>query len=225
MPIQVTCPTCHKRFKVSDKFAGKSGPCPSCKATIQVPEKGDEVVIHSAEDLGPKDASGKSVLKPIERKEVTLTPVMSVGIVGVVLGTLIVALILRSNYKSADVPQIVLAVGAVVLAPPAVLAGYSFLRNDELEPYRGGALAIRALICAAVYAGLWGGYALLKSSMFHGQPPEMFHLVFIGPVLLAVGAFAAQCCLDLDFGTGVLHYGFYLLVTVLLRWLVGAGPY
>jgi hypothetical protein len=190
-----------------------------------VPKKGDEVVIHAPDNLGPKDMSGRPVLKPIEREEVALTPVTIVGVVGAVLGTLIVALILRATHKNSEVPQIVLALGAVVLAPPLVLAGYSFLRNDELEPYRGWALVIRALICATVYAILWGGYALLKSALFHGQPPEMFQMVFIGPVALAVGAFAAHASLDLDFGTGVLHYGFYLLVTVLLRWLLGAGPY
>jgi hypothetical protein len=27
--------------------------------------------------------------------------------------------------------------------------------------------------------------------------------------------------LDLDFGDGLFHYGFYLVVTVLLRWLAG----
>ena len=35
MAIDVTCPSCHTRFQVSDKFAGKSGPCPKCKNTIR----------------------------------------------------------------------------------------------------------------------------------------------------------------------------------------------
>ncbi|MEC8508925.1 MAG: MJ0042-type zinc finger domain-containing protein, partial [Planctomycetota bacterium] len=35
MSIRVTCPGCHARFNVSDQFAGKSGPCPKCKKTIQ----------------------------------------------------------------------------------------------------------------------------------------------------------------------------------------------
>ena len=43
-----------------------------------------------------------------------------------------------------DVSPIVLGIGAVLLAPPLVLAGYSFLRDDELEPYSGRALWIRA---------------------------------------------------------------------------------
>ena len=77
MPIQVTCPGCLKRFTVNDKFAGKSGPCPSCRKVIKIPDKSEEVVIHAPEQSGPKDSTGKSVLKPLRRKEVKLSmPVM-----------------------------------------------------------------------------------------------------------------------------------------------------
>ena len=36
MSIQVDCPNGHS-LSVKDKFAGKSGLCPRCKARIQVP--------------------------------------------------------------------------------------------------------------------------------------------------------------------------------------------
>ncbi|NND99518.1 MAG: hypothetical protein HKN47_19560, partial [Pirellulaceae bacterium] len=73
MPIQVTCPKCLKRFQVSDKFAGKEGPCPNCKHVIKVPDASEEVVIHAPADDAPKDKSGKSVLKPITRQETDVT--------------------------------------------------------------------------------------------------------------------------------------------------------
>ena len=47
MAINVICPGCHTRFKVSDKYAGVEGPCPKCKVKIKIPEKSDEVVIHT----------------------------------------------------------------------------------------------------------------------------------------------------------------------------------
>ena len=47
MSIPVICRGCHARFKVSDKFAGKSGACPKCKATINVPTKEEEVKVHA----------------------------------------------------------------------------------------------------------------------------------------------------------------------------------
>ena len=36
MSIEVTCPNGH-RFKVKDRWAGKSGRCPKCKAAMTVP--------------------------------------------------------------------------------------------------------------------------------------------------------------------------------------------
>ena len=74
MAISVVCPSCLKRFNVSDKFAGKSGPCPKCKATIQVPAA--EVKIHVPEQFatGGRTRTGKLATKPIAREEVKLHP-------------------------------------------------------------------------------------------------------------------------------------------------------
>ena len=232
MPIQITCQKCHKRFSVNDKFAGKSGPCPNCKSTIKIPEKNEEVVIHAPENLGPKDSSGKAILKPIEREEVKTSPVAVVGIVGAIILAIIAAIALRFQFPpgaedAAIDPTLwwILVAGAVLLAPPLALAGYWFLRNDELEPYRGGELAIRVLICAVVYAALWGGYALMKAKMFPNAPPQMFSFAWIGPAFVSVGALAALATLDFDFGTGAIHYAFYLLVTVLFCFIIGVPAY
>ena len=77
MSIIVVCPGCLKSFKVSDKFAGKSGPCPNCKRTLQVPAKEQEVKVHAPEAFagGGKSTSGKLVTKPIARVNAKLHPV------------------------------------------------------------------------------------------------------------------------------------------------------
>ena len=84
MSIPVICPGCHKSFKVSDKFAGKSGACPSCKTTIDVPEKGQEVKVHAPAAFaeGGRSTSGKLITKPIARKQVRLEPVTTAAILG-----------------------------------------------------------------------------------------------------------------------------------------------
>jgi hypothetical protein len=46
MPIDVTCPNGHS-LKIKEKYAGKAGLCPRCKAPIQVPA----LVPNSIEDL------------------------------------------------------------------------------------------------------------------------------------------------------------------------------
>lgn len=217
MPIDVTCPGCRTRFKVNDKFAGQKGPCPKCKTVIQIPGKEDEVVVHAPQEYGPKTASGVGVLKPISREETKMSATMVVGIISGVFLVLIAALLLRDLGEK---PGWLLGLGAFLLAPPLVWSGYAFLRDDELEPHRGRYLAIRVLVCSVVYTALWGVYVYLPR-VFYLDQLELFHLLFIVPPILIMGAFAAFATLDLDFGTGLIHYSFYLLVTVMLCFVMG----
>ena len=218
MPIDIICPGCRTRFKVNDKFAGQKGPCPKCKTVIQIPAAGEEVVVHAPDQFGPKDSKGVGVLKPISRSDARVSPVMIVGIISAVFVVLICALLMRGME---EIPAWILGFGALVLAPPLVWAGYTFLRDDELEPHRGRYLAIRVAVCSVVYAVLWGAYVWLPSLVFDLGPLELFHLLFILPPIMIVGGLAAFASLDLDFGTGVIHYGFYLLVTVALSFIMG----
>jgi hypothetical protein len=219
MAIQVVCPGCKKRFSVSDKFAGKKGPCPNCKTQITVPEKTEEVVVHAPEEFGPKDTKGRAVLKPIERKETKVSPLLVVGVSLGAIVAIVVALVLRS--QGGDVSTVILGLAAAVLAPPIVWGGYAFLRDEELEALQGLEFYLRTGICAAVYALLWGLVAFVIYYLFDNDPLEVVHIVFIVPAMWAIGGFAAYASLDLDFGVASLHYGFYLAVTVALRLIAG----
>lgn len=219
MAINVVCPGCHKRFAVDEKFAGKRGPCPKCKAQITIPAKGEEVVVHAPESFGPKDAKGRAVLKPIFREEAKLTPVTIAGIAGAVLVIFILAFVVRFSTQGA-VGLPILALGAILLAPPLVYAGYTFLRNDDLEPHRGQSLWIRVAICAVVYAAIWGFVGFLNGYLFEGGGFSLPFVVVIVALMIVGGAGVAFVSLDLDFGSGLFHYGLYLLVTVLLRLIV-----
>ena len=74
MPIRVTCRGCHTRFNVSERFAGKEGPCPKCKAIIRIPAASEEVVIHGPAAEVTKDSRGTAITKPIFRQEAEITP-------------------------------------------------------------------------------------------------------------------------------------------------------
>jgi len=268
MAIDVTCASCKTRFQVSDKFAGKQGPCPKCKTIITVPSKKDEVVIHVPES-GPKDSKGQLVLKPIARKETRLTPVNIGIIVGSVIVLLVFALALRITYHDELLPQpasangtkanppetndgtpkaddkktaaqdgdpaeaasihvplslqVILGLGAILLGPAIAFAGYTFLRNDELEPYRGLALWLRLAIFALAYPALWGVYWAVFGYL--GVNPPLLALAVVVPLLLAAGAFAAHATFDLEFGAALLHCGMYLSATVLLRLIIGLPPH
>lgn len=258
MTISVVCPGCKKRFGVSDKFAGQKGPCPSCKTVIQIPAKGEDVVIHAPEGAGPKDSKGTAVFKPILREETRFDPKIAGAIAATVLVVFVIAWVIGSTYKKATPPtttkeavppdkkavpktaslpsekkvaaphprlQIPLfwkALAAFILAPPLAFGAYSFLRNDEFEPYRNQELWIRVAACGAVYALLWGVFGYLPSWLGMKPPNwEVFQLMYVAPPFVAAGAFAAYVCFELEMMMCVLHYGLYLITTVLLRVTAG----
>ena len=221
MSILVTCPNCRSRFQVSDKFAGQTGPCPKCKSPIRVPAKEEEVKVHAPTEFasGGRTASGELATKPIAKKDTKLEPVAVVALVAAVLTVLLVTWAVgRSRLFEDHVAA--RAIGLLLVSPPLVLAGYTFLRDDELEPYRGILLYVRVGICAAVYIGLWGAYGHVADRVLTG---ELWNWAYVAPPFLIVGALAALASLDLDFGSGFFHYSFYLLATVLLRWIGGMG--
>ena len=223
MAIPVICPGCKKSFNVSDKFAGKQGPCPQCKTIIKVPEKTEEIVVHAPEGFGPKDTAGRAVLKPIARKETKVSPLLT----AIILVTSIVVLAVAWMFRSpeGDVPIWLLTLGAIALAPPLAWAGYTFLRDDELEPYSGKELSLRVVACSAVYAALWGLVALVTGYVLGGDKVEVIHMVFIAPVMIGIGSFGAYVSLDLEFGTAAVHCSLYLLVTVTLRLILGLSAF
>ena len=220
MPIPVLCPGCKIRFNVSDKFAGKKGPCPKCKTIITIPAAPkEEVKIHAPQEFaaGGKDKSGRPALKPIARQEAKL----NLKLVGVILGASAVVLLGCLALRGVEDKTPLVAVGLALISPPLAVAGYSVLRDQELGAYRGRELWIRAAICGAVYALLWALYIPLRISGLAGDP---YQWLFVAPIFIGLGAGASFSTFDLDFGSGALHYCFFLLVTLLLRSAVAWPP-
>ncbi|MEM8665939.1 MAG: hypothetical protein AAGG48_00380 [Planctomycetota bacterium] len=224
MPIQVTCAKCFKRFQVSDKFAGKTGPCPACKEQIKVPEKSEEVVIHAPEDDAPKDRTGQSILKPIEREETDVTRKGLLLTGAAVLVAVGLAFAVRMIGLSSGALLAVKIVGAFALAPPLVWAGYTFVRDSELAPYTGPDLRNRVLILSAILAALWLIYAFIPSYVMELETAsEMSYITFgvVFSIMLVIGAFASVGTFELEFLNGLTHAGLYFLVTVALAMISG----
>jgi amino acid permease len=93
--------------------------------------------------------------------------------------------------------------------------GYAAIRDRELQPYQGRSLALRTLICAAVYVALWVARGYLPAEI------EMWEWLYYAPVFVAVGAFAAFACFDFETGAAIAHFSLFLMVTAALRWLAG----
>jgi hypothetical protein len=224
MPIHVICPTCHARFKVGDQHAGKTGACPKCKGQIKIPAAGDEVIIHAPEaEPGAKDARGRNVLKPIKRKETKFRLNAALVVGGAVLLTIAIAFLLGNSAEQfGDNIVYVLAGGAALLGPPLAYAGYFFLRDDELEPYRGADLLVRSLACGLTYAALWGlywylGYQIFGSEAYTQDGLELFQLGILVAVVAGIGTGAAFVSFDLEPISAFFHFALYFGTTVLLR--------
>jgi hypothetical protein len=221
MPIQVTCPGCLSRFAVSEKYAGKKGPCPKCKKEITIPDVAEQVVIHAPEHSGPKDSKGVSVLKPITRTEFKVGKVTWILCSIAILAILAIALGVR--FSGTEPPTILLILGAVGLAPPIVMLGYTFFRDDELEGYTGQEYLIRTAICSTLFAMTWLiywglGYYFENDTLSEITTVQM--AIFIG-VMAAVGLGVSLVTFELEVGQAALHYLAYFAICFLLAMLMG----
>lgn len=222
MAIRVTCPNCHQRFEVSEKFAGREGPCPKCKGLIKIPSKSEEVLVHAPELSGPKDTRGQLVLKPIAREDTSLSGVQITLLVGVILVFVVVALLLRFLYpRPESLPQAVPILGLVFLGPLLAYAGYAFIRDQERGHFAGKQLWIRSAISGLVYALSW---LLLYVGWYAFNNSWELGAVLLGMgLMVAVGATTAVVAFELDWPQGVLHFGLFLGCCLALRWLAGMG--
>lgn len=245
MPIPVVCPGCKASFNVSDKFAGKQGPCPKCKTVISIPKADaakkpvEEVKIGEPEPpAGGKSKTGRPTSKPLLRTDLKLSPVAIGAIVGVILALFVAAYFARglvmSPYPLTGEQQLLpelkepydaqilrgyalRGVGLLLVALPIVWAGYQVLRDDELEPYRGRSLYMRIGVCVFVYLLLWGVYALIPSD----YTSAWYMWLVMAPPLLAVGFTAAYFCFDFDPTSALTHFLSFALVTLLLGMTAG----
>lgn len=219
MAINVTCPSCLKRFTVADEHAGKTGPCPACKKPITIPKADEGVVIHAPKDDGPKTKDGKSALKTEKRKDASFDPLIATGVSMIALLTLVVAFLVRGSEAAGGWP--ILAGGSLVLGPLVAWAGYGFLRDQELEPFRGGELWLRALIAGAVFAISWFVYHILAAQMggpeWQAQGLEIWQMMIAAGAAIGIATFGSFASLDLEPFMGFFLSAFYYVVTVLLR--------
>ncbi len=226
MAINVTCPSCHARFTVADEHAGKQGPCPKCKTPITIPKLEDQVVIHAPTDDNPKDAQGRSVLKTVKKKDAGFNPLIATGVSVTVLMTLVIAFLLRGQ-ETANSYEVLVS-GAILLGPLVAWAGYTFLRDQELEPYSGASLWIRATAAGLVYALAWFVYVMIASQIgetgWQESGLEIWQMLFAGAVAVGIGTFVGIVSLDLEPIMAALLCAMYFIVTVGLRAVMALPP-
>ncbi len=219
MPIAVTCPKCLTRFSVSEKFAGKKGPCPKCKVELTVPELSEQVVIHAPPDAAPKDSKGQSILKPIKRREAVIGKQLILLSVAAVVGAILLAVGMR---LTGGTPVPVRIIMAILIAPPLVRFGYAITRDSELEPYYGQELWNRVLITSAILAATWLVYVWVTPYVLDIDYASEMSLLSSGitlVVMLCLGALAAMAAFELEFLGGLIISGVYISAALALALL------
>jgi hypothetical protein len=247
MPIQVTCSGCKATFNVSEKYAGRQGPCPKCKAVITIPKadaakKVEEVKIAAPEESaagGAKTAAGRPVLQPIARRDAKFTPMLAGIVVGVLvvmfvaawfLGPLLLApapLVLPEQRNDPALTSTynmqwwtafgLRGIGLMIVGLPIVWAGYLALRDDELEPFRGRSLLVRSLICFGGYLILWACYAFIPSDV----TSTGYAWLYLAPPFFIVGTLAAFYCFEFDLASALIHYVAFVTISLLLGMTAG----
>lgn len=225
MAIQVTCPGCLKRFSVADQHAGKQGPCPACKKTITIPKLEDQVVIHERDD-GPKDSKGRSVLKTSRRKDGKFQPLVAAGAAGVAVVALVAAYFMGPMVQADTTQSLGLLLGGAALLGPFVAAGgYMFLRDDELEPYTGTPLYLRAAACGVVFAAAWLLYGYLLRQLFGLSDleagKEIWEVLIPLVMMFMLGLAAGYVSLDLEPASALMLFALFFICTGLLRLVMG----
>lgn len=70
MPIQITCPSCHKALKAPDALAGKTAKCPACGTLIAVPNPAEEILDAEVAEPAPGPApSGSPIADMLGEEE------------------------------------------------------------------------------------------------------------------------------------------------------------
>lgn len=220
MAINVVCPGCLKRFQVSDRFAGMKGPCPNCNTVILIPK--GEVKIHGAEDFeqGGKTASGKLILKPIDRLDMNFNPVQAGVFALGAVAVFAVAAMLGNMVLSEGTRNMIGLVGVFLVAFPLALFGYQVLRDrEELFVLTGWDLYQKVGLCALAYAVLW---ILFELFIWYMNANSIF--VWVSFAALAVsGMLAAHAILDIESDKSFLHGLIFFVTVILLRGLMNLG--
>ncbi len=222
MAIRVTCASCHTRFNVSEKFAGKEGPCPKCKTKIKIPSASEKVKIHAPEITGPKNVKGESVLKPIERTETVLTGIHITIIASLIVAFLVCAVVLNFMFPDkSGFPSVLLWISAIVIGPPITYGAYTFLRDQELGSFLGKELWYRVAIASVLYALLW--FAMPLGSYAFSDNYETGSWILALVIMLGGGGAIGMLAFDFDYIIGLVHYGLYLGICLIGRFLAGIG--
>ena len=219
MPLHVICSGCLKRFQVGDRFAGMRGPCPSCGTIIDIPK--ESVDMHGVDDAETtKKEKRKIALRPIPRLGIELDPVQAKYYAGSVLGVLLLTFLIGCLPMYTVFRSILGILGLCLVVFPLVLFGYQTLRDrEQVFAFSGNELYRRTGIVSAGYVVFW---CLFEYFLTATRADVFISWLYLSAFAILATLFV-HLLLEMKTRDAFLHYCFFGVSVVLLRFLLGLG--
>ena len=219
MPLHVICPGCLKRFQVSERFAGKQGPCPNCAAIISIPKEAVSILETDGTESN-NDEEQRVISPPLTRIDMEFDPVQAKRYMLGVLGVLLLAFLLGCIPMYAVFRSLLGLLGLCLVAFPMVLFGYHFLRDrEQIFAFTGEELYRRTGTVAAGYVILWFGFEYCLAAI----QADLVVACFYFSAFAVLATLLCHPLLQMNTSDAFLHYGIFAFSVVFLRFLIGLG--
>ena len=221
MAIDVICTGCHKRFQVSEEFAGRKGPCPECKTVIEIPKLEDIVVVHERETT---KTGAPTKLNSIRRQGTTVSKLeLIISLSAVALG-LTIAIIGRFTISEvSEAPGILIwGIAGCMFGIGTSLLGYIVLRNSELEIVNDRRTILKASGIGILYAILWRLQIIITDSALTMEDGIILPgVIVLALALTAIASFLPMVLLEFEFAQGLVHTSLFIAGLVAYSLILG----
>ncbi len=221
MAIDVICPGCHKRFQVSEQFAGKKGPCPGCKTIIEIPKLEDVVVIHEKQTTR---GGAPAKLDSIKRTKTTANKFelfaslvsLTLGLAVAIAGTFVIP-------DDSNAPGILISgLAGSFFGIGTSLLGYIVLRNPELEIVNDRKTILKVAGIGLLYAVLWRIQVMITNETLTLEDGLILPGVLVLAIALTVVAsFLSMLLLEFEFAQGLIHTSLFIGSLVVYSLILG----
>lgn len=195
MPIEVTCPSCDKKYKVKDDAAGKKIRCKNCETVIKIP------LVEQAEEQDPWDSVDEreqeeepeppppprrsSTSKSAKRSRksssagLPVTIIASLSIIGLMMAFCLFSVFKMATSQPINLPGLVGVVLRILIDTGLILGLLNRIN------------AVRWVCIALDCLGL-GFTCLCLGAFFLVLPPEATKQIPPGDITLLIAVFAVQ---------------------------------
>lgn len=221
MAIDVICPGCHKRFQVSDQYAGQKGPCPGCKTIIEIPKLEDVVVVHERETT----ASGTPAkLNSIRRQRTTVGKSELLCAFGALVAGLLFTVLARFGLTETHPHPGFLTTVLIgsLLGVSFSLLGNIVLRGQDNGNNYGRTTLLRACLVGVIYTGIWRLLVLISDGLLVEDGIVILPAVIILAIALTViTTFLPMFVFDFEYQQGLVHVAMFISSLAIYSLILG----